>query len=104
LTKRLGVGAIRLDICPGGQGTAVAFLLSMPIVPSHQAKDRIVNEISNAFLLVFAGLFPVVNPLGAAPLFLSLTADCTPPRGNGWHCWLLSTAFGSWSDLPCSGR
>ena len=38
------------------------------------------NEISNAFLLVFAGLFPVVNPLGAAPIFLSLTADRTPQQ------------------------
>jgi multiple antibiotic resistance protein len=63
-----------------------------------------VNEISNAFLLVFAGLFPVVNPLGAAPLFLSLTADCTPQQRarlallvafNSF--WLLvgSTLFGS---------
>jgi MarC family membrane protein len=67
-------------------------------------KDQIVNEISNAFLLVFAGLFPVVNPLGAAPLFLSLTADRTPPQRarlamlvalNSF--WLLvgSTLFGS---------
>ena len=28
-----------------------------------------------AFLLVSAGLFPVVNPLGTAPMFLSLTSD-----------------------------
>jgi multiple antibiotic resistance protein len=74
------------------------------IAPSHQAKDRIVNEISNAFLLVFAGLFPVVNPLGAAPLFLSLTADCTPQQRKRLALlvafnsfWLLvgSTLFGS---------
>ena len=31
----------------------------------------------NAFLLVFAGLFPIVNALGSAPIFLSLTSDCT---------------------------
>lgn len=31
----------------------------------------------HAFLLVFAGLFPVINPLGGAPIFLSLTAGCT---------------------------
>lgn len=35
------------------------------------------NDLSNAFLLVYAGLFPIVNPLGAAPIFLSLTRDCS---------------------------
>ena len=62
------------------------------------------NDISNAFLLVFVGLFPVVNPLGAAPLFLSLTADCTPQQRTRLALlvafnsfWLLvgSTLFGS---------
>jgi multiple antibiotic resistance protein len=33
-----------------------------------------VTELLNAFLLVFAGLFPIVNPIGGAPLFLGLTA------------------------------
>jgi multiple antibiotic resistance protein len=28
----------------------------------------------SAFLLVFAGLFPIVNPLGNAPIFLAMTA------------------------------
>jgi multiple antibiotic resistance protein len=28
---------------------------------------------TNAFLLVFAGLFPIVNPVGSAPIFLRLT-------------------------------
>ncbi|MGB3866610.1 MAG: MarC family protein [Xanthobacteraceae bacterium] len=35
------------------------------------------NEIAsaaNAFLLVFAGLFPIVNPIGGAPIFLRLTS------------------------------
>lgn len=32
------------------------------------------SEITSAFMLVYAGLFPVVNPLGAAPIFLSLTS------------------------------
>jgi multiple antibiotic resistance protein len=62
------------------------------------------NEISNAFLLVFAGRFPVVNPLGAAPLFLSLTADRTSQQRTRLALlvalnsfWLLvrSTLFGS---------
>jgi multiple antibiotic resistance protein len=32
-----------------------------------------VNEAVNAFLLVYAGLFPIVNPVGGAPIFLGLT-------------------------------
>jgi multiple antibiotic resistance protein len=32
-----------------------------------------IAEITNAFLLVYAGLFPVVNPVGGAPIFLRLT-------------------------------
>jgi multiple antibiotic resistance protein len=31
------------------------------------------SEVSNSFLLVYAALFPIVNPLGSAPIFLSLT-------------------------------
>ena len=39
-------------------------------------------ELSNVFLFVFAGLFPVVNPLGSAPIFLSLTSTCAPQQRN----------------------
>lgn len=35
------------------------------------------SDVINAFLLVFAALFPIVNPLGSAPIFLSLTASRT---------------------------
>ena len=34
-----------------------------------------VNGVASAFLLTFAGLFPIVNPLEAAPFFLGLTAN-----------------------------
>jgi multiple antibiotic resistance protein len=30
---------------------------------------------ASAFLLVFAGLFPIVNPIGNAPIFFALTAN-----------------------------
>jgi multiple antibiotic resistance protein len=33
------------------------------------------NTAADAFLLVYAGLFPIVNPLGNAPIFLALTAN-----------------------------
>jgi multiple antibiotic resistance protein len=61
-------------------------------------------ELSNVFLFVFAGLFPVVNPLGSAPIFLSLTSRCAPQQRNQLALgvalnsfWLLlgSMAFGS---------
>jgi multiple antibiotic resistance protein len=29
------------------------------------------------FLLVYAGLFPIINPIGNVPIFLGLTASCT---------------------------
>lgn len=64
-----------------------------------------VSDIVNAFLLVFAGLFPIVNPLGSAPIFLSLTSDSTAAERemlarrvafNGF-CLLLGSLFaGSW--------
>src|SRR5271170_7113629 len=38
------------------------------------------RDIAGAFLLVYAGLFPVINPLGAAPMFLSLTSDVPGSR------------------------
>jgi multiple antibiotic resistance protein len=63
-----------------------------------------VSDIVNAFLLVFAALFPIVNPLGSAPIFLSLTTDCSADERNrlAWGVafngfWLLlgSLLFGS---------
>jgi multiple antibiotic resistance protein len=35
------------------------------------------TELAASFLTVFVGLFPIVNPLGMAPIFLRLTADAT---------------------------
>ena len=37
------------------------------------ASNPFVGEMANAFLLVYAGLFPLVNPVGSAPIFLGLT-------------------------------
>ncbi len=34
------------------------------------------NEILNTFMLVYAALFPIVNPVGSMPIFLNLTRDC----------------------------
>lgn len=40
------------------------------------------NAVASAFLLTFAGLFPIVNPIEGAPFFLGLTAGCTTPERN----------------------
>src|SRR5215475_3238563 len=36
------------------------------------------RQIVEGVLLVFAALFPIVNPLGGAPIFLAMTVDNTP--------------------------
>jgi multiple antibiotic resistance protein len=36
------------------------------------------RQIVEGVLLVFAALFPIVNPLGGAPIFLAMTADYAP--------------------------
>jgi multiple antibiotic resistance protein len=41
-----------------------------------------VNSLANTFLLVYAGLFPIVNPIGGAPIFLGLTRECTEKERN----------------------
>src|SRR6202451_4306395 len=42
----------------------------------------LVDELVTAFLLVYAGLFPIVNPIGVAPIFLGLTRHCTQQERN----------------------
>lgn len=40
------------------------------------------NDFLNAFLLVYAGLFPILNPIGSAPIFLGLTSACSEAERN----------------------
>ena len=40
------------------------------------------NAFANAFLLCYAGLFPIINPVGNIPLFLSLTRSRTKGERN----------------------
>jgi multiple antibiotic resistance protein len=40
-------------------------------------------DVTNAFLLVYVGLFPIVNPIGGAPIFLGLTRYCDGKERNG---------------------
>jgi multiple antibiotic resistance protein len=45
------------------------------------------HDFSNTFLLVYAGLFPIINPIGAAPIFLALTHHSTEAvrRNLAWR-------------------
>jgi multiple antibiotic resistance protein len=42
----------------------------------------VANDLTNTFLLFYAGLFPIVNPIGAAPIFLGWTRHCTDTERN----------------------
>lgn len=63
------------------------------------------NAVISAFLLTFAGLFPIVNPIEAAPFFLALTSHlpeserCSLARRiaiNGFALLLGSMVLGPW--------
>jgi len=63
------------------------------------------NGIVSAFLLTFAGLFPIVNPFEAAPFFLGLTAGLSAAERtllarkaaiNGFMLLLGSMVLGPW--------
>lgn len=41
------------------------------------------SAVFSAFLLTFAGLFPIVNPIEAAPFFLALTPNLSNDERNG---------------------
>jgi multiple antibiotic resistance protein len=64
-----------------------------------------VNGVLSAFLLTFAGLFPIVNPFEAAPFFLGLTAGLSSAERtmlarkaaiNGFALLLGSMVLGPW--------
>jgi multiple antibiotic resistance protein len=44
--------------------------------------ENVMNVFANAFLLSYAALFPIVNPVGSAPLFLGLTQFATDKERN----------------------
>jgi len=41
------------------------------------------SEIFSSFLLVYAGLFPIVNPVGNAPIFLTFAERWAPDERHG---------------------
>jgi multiple antibiotic resistance protein len=64
-----------------------------------------VSAVFSAFLLTFAGLFPIVNPIEAAPFFLALTPNLSNAERfglarrvaiNGFALLLGSMVIGPW--------
>src|ERR1700761_7897838 len=49
--------------------------------------------IVDTFLIVCAALFPMVNPIGGAPIFLSLTGDRTSEERNRLALWVAINSF-----------
>jgi multiple antibiotic resistance protein len=53
----------------------------------------IANELVTSFLLVYAGLFPIVNPIGGAPIFLGLTRHCSDEERNALALYVTINSF-----------
>jgi multiple antibiotic resistance protein len=51
------------------------------------------NHLVNTFLLVYAGLFPIVNPIGGAPIFFGLTQECTEQERKTLAGWVALNSF-----------
>jgi multiple antibiotic resistance protein len=51
------------------------------------------NNVVTSFLLVYAALFPIVDPVGGAPIFLGLTRQCTDPERHALALRVASNGF-----------
>jgi multiple antibiotic resistance protein len=51
------------------------------------------RQIVEGVLLVFAALFPIVNPLGGAPIFLAMTSDYAPEERDSLAWRVTVNAF-----------
>ena len=51
------------------------------------------SSVFSAFLLTFAGLFPIVNPIEAAPFFLALTPNLSNDERRGLACRVAINGF-----------
>jgi multiple antibiotic resistance protein len=91
---------------PESAVTRLRFMMPMPRgYPGPYERQGVVNGVLSAFLLTFAGLFPIVNPIEGAPFFLSLTAHLGSAERrvlarkaavNGFVLLLGSMAAGPW--------
>jgi len=52
-----------------------------------------VNNLTDAFLLAYASLFPIVNPIRNAPIFLGLTREYTEKERNALALRVTGNSF-----------
>ena len=51
------------------------------------------KNLTATFLLVYAGLFPIINPIGGAPIFLALTRHCNDQERNALALRVTCSSF-----------
>ncbi|HLY58052.1 MAG TPA: MarC family protein [Stellaceae bacterium] len=51
------------------------------------------SDAANTFLLIYAGLFPIVNPVGSAPIFLAMTRHFTLQQRHKAVGWIALNGF-----------
>jgi multiple antibiotic resistance protein len=51
------------------------------------------KNLTATFLLVYAGLFPIINPIGGAPIFLALTRHCNDKERNALALRVTRSSF-----------
>ena len=51
------------------------------------------REVAHSFLLVYAGLFPIVNPIGVAPIFFGMTKNCAAKERNALALQIARNGF-----------
>jgi len=56
----------------------------------------VISDLFKAILLVISALFPIVNPLGGSPIFLSLTADYDSAERHSLSRSLSEIDFAFW--------
>ena len=54
---------------------------------------NVMNTFVNAFFLSYAALFPIVNPVGSAPLFLGMTQFTTDKERHALACRIAINSF-----------
>jgi multiple antibiotic resistance protein len=54
----------------------------------------VIDAVVNPFLLIYATLLPIVNPLGGAPIFLSMTRDIPRRSRHGLAASVSINSFG----------
>ena len=61
-------------------------------------------EAAKSLFLILSALFPIVDPLGGSPIFLSMTRDYSPAIRKELSWRIAMNSFFCWSARILSGR